>query len=111
MTGRSSRTWQLADAVVTTAGNQLVGEVLYLEKPVLAMPESNNFEQFINAFFLEQSGTGSGIELEKGHGVGYYEILDRADEFRRGSTPRSSTEIQRPLKSSDGISMALSRRV
>ena len=46
------------DAVVSTAGNQLVGEALYLRKPVLAMPEPWNFEQSVNAYFLEQSGAG-----------------------------------------------------
>ena len=45
-------------AVVSTAGNQLVGEALYLGKPVLVMPERVNFEQAINAHYLEQSGAG-----------------------------------------------------
>jgi uncharacterized protein (TIGR00661 family) len=46
------------EAVVSTAGNQLVGEALYLRKPVLAMPEHRNFEQAINGHFLEASGGG-----------------------------------------------------
>jgi uncharacterized protein (TIGR00661 family) len=45
-------------AVVSTAGNQLVGEALYLGKPLLVMPERVNFEQAINAHYLEQSGAG-----------------------------------------------------
>jgi uncharacterized protein (TIGR00661 family) len=45
-------------AVVTTAGNQLVGEAMYLGKPLLVMPEKLNFEQAVNAHFLEQSGAG-----------------------------------------------------
>lgn len=45
-------------AVVSTAGNQLVGEAFYLQKPVLALPESGNFEQQINAHFLRASGGG-----------------------------------------------------
>ncbi len=52
-------------AVVCTAGNQLVGEALYLGKPVLAMPESNNFEQFINAWFLRDSGAGDWVDPER----------------------------------------------
>lgn len=75
------------DAVVTTAGNQLVGEALYLEKPVLAMPESNNFEQFINAFFLERSGTGAGVELEKVGPLDVVRFLERVDEFRSRIQP------------------------
>jgi hypothetical protein len=46
------------DAVVSTAGNQLVGEALFLGKPMLVMPEAWNFEQSVNAHFLEQSGAG-----------------------------------------------------
>lgn len=45
-------------AVITTAGNQLVGEALYLGKPLLVMPERFNFEQAVNAYFLERSGAG-----------------------------------------------------
>ena len=45
-------------AIVSNAGNQLVGEALSLRKPVLAIPEEGNFEQSVNGHFLEQSGYG-----------------------------------------------------
>jgi uncharacterized protein (TIGR00661 family) len=45
-------------AVVSTAGNQLVGEALFLRKPMLVLPEALNFEQAVNAYYLEQSGAG-----------------------------------------------------
>lgn len=51
-------------ALVCTAGNQIVGEALYLGKSVLAMPEAENFEQYINAHFLEQAGVGEWVPLE-----------------------------------------------
>lgn len=50
-----------SDAVVSTAGNQLVGEALWLEKPVLALPEPRNHEQELNAWFLERSGAGRAL--------------------------------------------------
>lgn len=53
--------------LVTTAGNQLVGEALYLRKPLIVMPEQNNFEQEINGFFLEQSCGGINISKENFH--------------------------------------------
>lgn len=53
------------EALVTTAGNQLVGEALFLGKPVFAMPEPNNDEQAINGFFLERSGVGRSVPLEE----------------------------------------------
>lgn len=50
-------------ALVSTAGNQLVGEALYLGKPVFAMPEDGNFEQAINAHFLKASGMGETLPV------------------------------------------------
>lgn len=47
-----------AKALVTTAGNQLVGEALYLGKPVYAIPEPQNREQDINAHFVQSMGVG-----------------------------------------------------
>lgn len=51
--------------LVSTAGNQLMGEALYLGKPVLAMPEPGNREQQINAHFLARSGGGLSVEMER----------------------------------------------
>ena len=47
-----------AKAVISAAGNQLLGECLYLGKPVFALPETGQDEQLINAHFLEQAGRG-----------------------------------------------------
>jgi uncharacterized protein (TIGR00661 family) len=74
------------DAVVSTAGNQLVGEALYLGKPMLVLPEARNFEQAVNAHFLEQSGAGwaeSGrLEAER---VGAF--LEQREAFRAAIHP------------------------
>lgn len=64
-------------ALISTAGNQLVGEALYLDKPVLVMPEPNNYEQHINAHFLEQSGAGSAVSMPKISGRIICRFLDR----------------------------------
>jgi len=69
-------------ALITTAGNQLVGEALFLRKPVLAFPETGNFEQALNAWLLEQSGLG---EAHAGPRVGAERLrafLDRAESWR-----------------------------
>jgi len=47
-----------ARALISSAGNQVVGEALALQKPVLAYPQPGNWEQQINAHFLQQSGMG-----------------------------------------------------
>jgi len=46
-------------ALVTTAGNQIIGEAIFLGKPVFAVPEPGNFEQAINARLLGVSGCGA----------------------------------------------------
>jgi uncharacterized protein (TIGR00661 family) len=51
--------------LVATAGNQLVGEALFLGKPCFVMPEARNFEQYINAHFLAQTGAGAWIGLDR----------------------------------------------
>ena len=47
------------DGLVSTAGNQLIGEALFLGKPVLAAPELGNREQEINAWFLDRTPGGT----------------------------------------------------
>lgn len=51
--------------VIAAAGNQLLGEALYLEKPFFALPEGKHFEQCINAHFLKQLGGGEWAPLEE----------------------------------------------
>ena len=47
-----------ARAVVCNGGLSLIGEALYLGKPVLSVPVRNQFEQVMNARYLEQLGYG-----------------------------------------------------
>jgi uncharacterized protein (TIGR00661 family) len=47
-----------AHALITTAGNQVLGEAIWLGKPVLALPEAGVLEQALNARALEVSGCG-----------------------------------------------------
>ncbi len=70
-------------ALVSTAGNQLVGEALYLGKPVLAAPEANNFEQAINGHFLALSGAGESVDMADLHAGTVHRFLSRLDSFRR----------------------------
>jgi uncharacterized protein (TIGR00661 family) len=69
-------------ALICTAGNQLVGESLYLGKPVLAMPEPNNLEQYMNAHYLQESGAGMWTEMEKLAPEVIEHFLSRLAEFR-----------------------------
>lgn len=68
-------------ALVSNAGNQLVGEALYLRKPVLAMPESGLFEQQINGYFLKAGGGGDSVSAESLDGRVLRRFLDARDEY------------------------------
>jgi uncharacterized protein (TIGR00661 family) len=69
-------------ALVCTAGNQLVGEAFYLEKPVLAMPEHGNYEQHINAHFVRESKAGESADINNLTGNQLKRFLSRVDDYR-----------------------------
>ena len=53
-----------ATVVIGAAGNQLLGESLYLGKPYYALPEENHHEQIVNSILLERMGLGTSSRLE-----------------------------------------------
>jgi uncharacterized protein (TIGR00661 family) len=102
------------DALVSTAGNQLVGEALFLGKAVFVAPETRNFEQYINAHFLAQSGAGDWCEMEKLSASRLNTFLGRLDEYRSrivssrmNGLPATLEAIERHLP---GAANAVSRR-
>jgi uncharacterized protein (TIGR00661 family) len=49
-------------AVVANAGFTLMGEAVYLHKPMLAFPLERQFEQILNGRYLEREGYGMTVE-------------------------------------------------
>lgn len=119
--------------VVTTAGNQLIGEAFALGKPCLAFPEPGNTEQHINAALIEQSGGGEAIShrnfdiarLERfvaslnhyrerlrtiggGGNTQVFEIVDSL--LARGPAPRVSRTAQKCTPGSNGALAARTSR-
>lgn len=72
-----------AAALVTTAGNQVVGEAVALGKPVLALPESGNMEQEINAYFVQASGAGHCAPFERLLATDVQSFLDQLPELEK----------------------------
>lgn len=56
-----------ATAVIGAAGNQIIGESLFMGKPFYALPEMNHHEQNMNGRYLSHSGCGH---------MGYLEEID-----------------------------------
>lgn len=69
-------------AVVTTAGNQLIGEAFHLRKPVMAYPEPGNLEQHINAHLLSESGGGQATSHRLFDDHSLPSFLERIDGYR-----------------------------
>ncbi|MBD3244510.1 MAG: hypothetical protein GF335_00775 [Candidatus Moranbacteria bacterium] len=45
-------------AVITNGGYSLISEALYYGKPIYSIPIGNQFEQMLNAYYLERMGLG-----------------------------------------------------
>ena len=73
--------------LISNAGNQLVGEAMYLQKPVLALPESGNFEQMLNAHYVEESGCGLKGEFDKIDYAQLMRFLDQIEDLRAQCRP------------------------
>lgn len=74
-------------ALLCTAGNQVIGEALYLGKPVFALAETGNFEQAINAFFLRASGAGDALWMEEFSAARLHLFLARLERYRARIRP------------------------
>jgi uncharacterized protein (TIGR00661 family) len=55
-----------ARAVVTNGGLSLIGEAIYLGKPVFSVPVRNQYEQILNARYIEELGFGLAAERIEG---------------------------------------------
>ena len=78
-----------AKAVVSTAGNQLLSEAVYLGKPVLALPE-DAVEQRLNAQAIVSMGVGASAPLHKLSLTCLGAFLENADTHARATTGHRS---------------------
>ena len=53
------------DRLVASAGHQLICEARFFQKPMLAIPESGQYEQHINAWYVQHNGLGMQCRAEK----------------------------------------------
>ena len=56
-------------AVITNGGYSLISEAVYLKKPVCACPVHNQFEQFMNAAYIQKLGYGKHLESFEPNGI------------------------------------------
>jgi uncharacterized protein (TIGR00661 family) len=68
-------------AVFSTAGNQLVGEAIWFDKPMLVSPE-RTVEQRLNAAAVVRLGIGRSIEHDEIDGAAIRDFLGHLDGYR-----------------------------
>jgi len=84
-------------ALISTAGNQLIGEALHFRKPCFVLPEVNNYEQYINAFYLNKSGMGTWSELQQINSAQISAFLERLEDYRSHIEPEQAIGNSRAL--------------
>ncbi|MFH0900756.1 MAG: MJ1255/VC2487 family glycosyltransferase [Pseudomonadota bacterium] len=70
-----------AGAVVSGGGFSLLSEAVYLGKPILSVPIKNQFEQLLNALYVEKLGYGRWVSDLSPRIVG--EFLERRHDYAR----------------------------
>ena len=68
-----------ARGVITNGGFTLMSEAVYLHKPVLSIPLASQFEQVLNAYYLEQLGYGYGNDILDAHTIRHF--IEQVDEY------------------------------
>lgn len=88
-------------AVFGTTGNQLLGEVIYYGKPMLAMP-IDCMEQRLNAIMLERLGMGRMIRPADVTGAAIRSFLEAESEFLARVPPRRRDGLAEAIGALDG---------
>ncbi len=70
-----------ARGVVASAGFTLMGEAVYLHRPMLTEPVGKQFEQIVNARYLQKEGYG--LHAEELNEARLGEFLERIPEFEK----------------------------
>jgi uncharacterized protein (TIGR00661 family) len=97
-----------ARGVVANGGFTLLSEAVYLHKPVLAVPVGKQFEQILNARYVESLHYGAAAEEVTGDTLGAF--LERVPEYTRAlSTYRQNGNAQ-ILAALDGLLDAVAER-
>ena len=84
-----------ARAVIAGAGFTLMGEAVYLQKPMLAIPLVGQFEQVMNARYLQHEGYGQYAASldDEGTVVGFLDQVGRLQDKLAGYTQDGNREL------------------
>jgi uncharacterized protein (TIGR00661 family) len=93
--------------VLATGGFSLMGEAIYLGKPVLAIPLRKQFEQTLNSLYLRKLGYGDYAEQLTLEDVRRF--CERLDDFRHGLRQHKQDGNRKILAALDGVLAEIER--
>ncbi|WP_276499417.1 MJ1255/VC2487 family glycosyltransferase [Pontibacter litorisediminis] len=93
-----------AKAVVANGGFSLLSEAVYLRKPVCSVPIDGQFEQFVNAAYVEKMGYGRHFAGFSADGLKAFvydleRFRDRLQDYRQEGNTLLFAEVDRQLAS------------
>lgn len=83
-------------AVICNGGFSLISEAVYLKKPVLSIPVKRQFEQILNAIYIQEEGYGE--FYESFNRKGFLQFLNNLDKYRRNLEKHKQTGNQEAFK-------------
>lgn len=86
-----------ADWVFTNGGYTLMSEALFLNKPVFSVPVTGQFEQWINAYYLEKMGFGLMCTRPADVPARLNQFVEKLPEYRRNLQGRDFFGNQRAI--------------
>jgi uncharacterized protein (TIGR00661 family) len=90
-----------ARAVITGGGFSLMTESIFLGKPVLSVPVRKQFEQLLNALYLEKLGYGEYVAELSRDAIAHF--LDRADDYATRVAQHGQDGNRQILAALDGL--------
>jgi uncharacterized protein (TIGR00661 family) len=93
-----------AAGVVASAGFTLMGEAVYLRRPMLAVPIAGQFEQVLNARYLQREGYGLGADQVTAASLGQFvealpELARNLGRYRQDGNRDLLASLERTLAS------------
>src|SRR3989344_4478709 len=88
-------------AVITNGGFTLITEALYFGKPILSQPVQGQFEQIINAYYLNKLGYGMHVDELGKKDIGLF--LNNLKLYERNLRGYTANDNKRILRKIEGI--------
>lgn len=82
------------DRLIASAGHQVICEAQFFRKPLLAIPEPGQYEQHINAWYVQRNGLGQQCRADRLT----CETVRTFVQYRPMSCPRSENGVQRVVQ-------------